>query len=111
MADEIETRPLEELFALRRPEEVREFLQDHPFLLPLLREGHGQIRQCFPSDPLFLQVVFDPEDAGGAHLVAFISSDQPPAIAFAQLRKLDAGWWLDAMDRAQGKFLINLEFR
>jgi hypothetical protein len=100
---------VENLYEIRRPEEVRLFLGEHPFLLPLLEEAHARIQERFPTSRVFLQVLNDPEAAANSHLIAFVATDDDPAAAFRKLQDLDANWWLTAMDRAEGKFHINLE--
>jgi hypothetical protein len=100
---------IEHLYEFRRSEEVRRFLGAHPFLLPLLEEAHDKIQERFPDSRVFLQVVNDPEDPANTQVVAFVAADCEPLAAFARLQELDASWWLAAMDRAQGKFQINLE--
>jgi hypothetical protein len=100
---------IESRYQIRRPEEVRHFLSAHPFLLPLLEEAHGRILEQFPASRVFLQVLHDPENPANSQLVAFVATDSDPTAAFHKLQDLDADWWLSAMDRAQGKFHINLE--
>jgi hypothetical protein len=73
-------------------------------------EAHANIRQFFPSSPVTLEVVTDPEDTGSSQLVAFISTSDDPKKVFERLQQLDTQWWLNAMDRAQGKFHINVAF-
>jgi hypothetical protein len=106
-----QAQALEEIYTFQEPADVQEFLTKHPFLLALLRAAPDRIRRWFPSSPLSLRVITDAEDAGQTELVLFIATDQNPAAAFTQLQQLDDDWWLDAMNQAQGKFHINLEFR
>lgn len=100
---------VEDLYEIRRPEEVRLFLETHLFLPPLLKEARDKIRDQFPASQVFLQVVNDPEDPTNTQLIAFIATSADPTTAFGKLQELDAMWWLAAMDRAQGKFQISLE--
>jgi hypothetical protein len=102
---------VEDLYEVRKPEEVRLFLDTYPFLLPLIEEAHGRVLERFPASRLFLQVLHDPEEPANSQLIAFVATDCDPAVAFKKLQELDASWWLTAMDRAQGKFQINVEPR
>jgi hypothetical protein len=100
---------IENLYEVRRPEVIRLFLGAHPFLLPLLEEAHGKIQERFPASRVYLQVLNDPEDPANSQLIAFVATECNPADAFKKLQELDTDWWLAAMDRAKGKFHINLE--
>src|SRR5436309_353184 len=103
-------RILDTLYTLREPPEVHTFLHQYPFLVSFLVEAHANIQQVFPSSPVTLRVVTDPEDIGNSQLVAFISTNDDPRNVFEKLQKLDTHWWLGAMDRAQGKFHFNIAF-
>src|SRR5689334_17191798 len=98
------------LYTFKEPREVHAFLQKYPFLLPFLVEAHANIQRYFPSSPVTLKAVTDPEDAGNSQLVAYISTGEDPGDVFEKLQQLDAQWWLAAMDRAQGKFHVNVAF-
>lgn len=101
---------LEQLYTFRRPEEVIEFLQAHPSLVPLLEEAHGKIAEFFGSFEIVLEVVTDPEAIDDHELFAFIRTTLPPDEALSKLNRLDQEWWLDAADRAEGKLCIHVEF-
>jgi hypothetical protein len=102
---------LEQLYSFRRPEEVVELLQAHPFLVPLLEEAHEKIAQYFgPSSEVMLEVVTDPEAMDDRELFAFIRTTLPPDEALSNLDRLDQEWWLDAGDRAEGNLCIDVEF-
>ncbi|HXF05947.1 MAG TPA: hypothetical protein VNM72_11105 [Blastocatellia bacterium] len=102
---------LSQLYTFRRSEEVAEFLQEHPFLVPLLREAHGKIAEYFgPSPDVVLEVVTDPEAENDRELFAFIRISLPPDEALSKLDRLDQEWWLDASDRAENQLCIDVEF-
>ena len=106
----IESQSLEQLYAFRKPTETLHFLEANPFLVPLLQEAYANIRKYFPYSEIFLEVVTDPE-AFEKQLVVFISVEQNPEEASQALDQLDENWWLDAMERAEDKLCITLEFR
>jgi len=91
--------------------EVSHFLEVNPFLIPLLREAYTHIRKYFPSSKLFLEAVADPEVIDEVQLVVFIAANHDPDEASEALNRLDEDWWLDAMERAQDKLCITLEFQ
>jgi hypothetical protein len=102
---------IEQMYVLRRPTEVWYFIKANPFLIPLLKEAYVNIREYFPSSKIFLEVVTDPEIANGEQLIIFIAVDQNPEVASRSLDLLDENWWLDAMERAEDKLCITLEFQ
>jgi hypothetical protein len=106
-----ETQWLGQLYTFRQQAEVLRFLERFPFLVSLLLEAHGQVENYFPRSPVSLEVVADPEVADDCQLVLSIATDFAPDEAVDRLERFDEDWWLDALDRAQGKLCINVEFR
>ena len=107
----IEPQPLEQLYVFRKPAETLHFLEANPFLVQLLQEAYANIRKYFPYSQIFLEVVTDPDAFDEKQLVVFIAVEQNPEEASQALDQLDENWWLDAMERAQDKLCITLEFR
>ena len=103
---------LDRLYAFRRRDEVISFLSDHPFLVELLQEAHGEIQIYFNSYlQMTLEVVADPEAIDDRELVLFIHTELPPVEALASLHRLDEDWWLDASDASRGKLCIHVEYQ
>ena len=102
---------VERLYSLREPGDVRRFLSGHPFLVPLLIEARDRIKIYFIPQQLVLEVIAEPESSDDLQLVLFVVVDTESAEAFANLQRFDNDWWIDAMDEAQGKLCISLEFR
>lgn len=102
---------LERLYSLRKPLHVRRFLSDHAFLVPLLVAAFDVTTLYFAPLTLALEVIADPESMDDRQLVLFVVLHLTPAEAFAKLERFDAEWWLDAMDEAQGRLCISLEFQ
>lgn len=98
---------LKRFYVFREPTEVLEFLEKHPFLVPLLLEAPARIRQYFPDSPLFLQYVPDPE-SDDEKLVAYIATNLAPEEAIDTLEQFDDNWWVDVEERAQDKMFFNL---
>ncbi len=104
-------KSFERLYAFRRPEEVRQFLEAYPFLVALLRETRDKIGDYFgPQTAVTLEVVTDPEAIDDRELFAFIQTSLPSHEALDKLERLDQEWWLDAADRSEGKLCTHVEF-
>ena len=101
---------LEKLYIFRDPSEVTSFLEENPFLIPLLVESYPYIKKHFPDADVFLEVAHDPEIIGYVQLVALIAVRQTAEEAEDALDRLDEEWDPDAMERSEDKFLITLEF-
>jgi hypothetical protein len=100
---------LEELYVFRDLREVRLFLGEHPYLIPILVDSYVKIGEYFPDSEIFLGVYNNPEANGDAELVAYIATKLPPKDAVRQLRQLGRDWALDAMERARGNLRISIE--
>jgi hypothetical protein len=63
---------LEKLYTFRRPSEVSEYIDAHPFLAPLLVEAYAKIGEYFgPQPEVVLEVVNDPEVQGLVEMFGF----------------------------------------
>ncbi|MBL7075352.1 TIGR04255 family protein [candidate division KSB1 bacterium] len=102
---------LERLYTFREREEVLWFLERYPFLVSLLLDAYKEIGNYFPYSQVFLEVITDPEATEDSQLVIFIATNLAPDKADDRLERFDEDWWLDALDRAQGKLCIDMEFR
>ena len=101
---------LNRIYTVRKPPEVSDFLSDNVYLVPLLVEAYGKIREYFPSAKLILEVVADPEANKEKELVIFIRTNLPPDEALDRLELLDRNWWLDASLDSGEKLCIHVEF-
>ncbi len=90
---------------------ILRFLEKNPFLVSLLLEVYTNIEEFFPLSLVYLTVATDPEEFGADQLIAFIATDLDPDAALDALRAFDKNWWLNSLNRAQGKLCITLEFR
>lgn len=106
-----ETASLEDIFVFRRARNVTEFLEEHPYLCPLLFEAYDRIQEHFgPRPQVTLEVVTDPEATDDRMLYAFIATRLPPEEALEKLDQFDEEWWLTALARTQGMLCIDIEF-
>ncbi|MBC8265123.1 MAG: hypothetical protein H8E47_13495 [Anaerolineales bacterium] len=101
---------LERLYTFKERSEVLWFLDRYPFLASLLLEAYYEIEKHFPYSQVFLEVVTDPEEIDDYQLVASIATNFAPNEAVDRLEQFDEDWWLDALDRAQSKLCIDVEF-
>jgi len=104
-------RRLEEIYSFRDAEAVRRFLHAYPQLVEVLLEAHVYLQKYFGPDPrVTLEVVSDPEVEGMDELFAYIVTTLSVDEALARLDRLDEEWFLDQIDRVDGRFNFNLEF-
>ncbi|MBC7250165.1 MAG: hypothetical protein H5T62_07760 [Anaerolineae bacterium] len=102
---------LERLYVFKERKEVTSFLEECPFLIPLLLEAHYEIEQHFSPSQVFLEVITDPEETNSTQLLASIATGLDPDEALDRLERFDEEWWLDALAGARGKLCIDVEFR
>jgi len=104
---------IEELYDLRRSQEIHRFLQIHSYLVPLLLEIYEKLTVYF--EPLFarpiLEVITDPESENDQDLFVLVPTQDSPAEALARLDQLNREWWLDVLHWARGKVTIDIEYR
>ena len=109
--DQTEIDQIEKLYTLRERSEVLQFLNHYPFLIAILLEAPDKIRDYFPGDPIFLEVVIDPESISPDDDTMFIiiASNIDPEESLERLWELDKNWWLKASIPSQNKLEINVE--
>jgi hypothetical protein len=92
--------------------EVRHFLERHAFLVPILDEAQIHIAEYFPQAQIVFELSPDAEVSPlDEQLLVHIGTSLPLDVALAQLKSFDRDWWLDKIDQAQGKIIINLELQ
>jgi hypothetical protein len=104
-------RAVEERYVFRGDRsEIMQFLERYPFLVSLLTEAYSNIVKYFPNPSIFLSVATDPEEFGADQLVASIATNMGPDEATDALSTFDKQWWLNALNWAQDKLCITVEF-
>lgn len=106
-----EMQVLESLYMFGVQSEVQRYLESAPFLVPLLLDTYFVIRRYFPYSPMFLELVTDPEVIGDTELVIAIAPRCSPDEAVNRYLQLIETWWVDAMERVDGKLSIFLKYR
>lgn len=98
-------------YTLRRPGDVYDFLEREPSAPALVREAYERIREHFPQDEIFMEVLADPESPIEKELLISISTSLQPDEAIRSLDAFDDGWWLDASITSPADICIKVEYR
>lgn len=94
-------------YDVRRPEEVADFLEAYPFLVPLLLEARPVIARHFGAEtPVVLRVSYDPEDDDLTQLVATILTNRPWEETRHPEERFGRDWWFSNLRRADGRLSI-----
>jgi hypothetical protein len=110
MAQKYSFSPIEDVLALYtvpQPEEVQDFLEKNPFLIPLVSATYENIRKYFTYSDVTLDLEIDPEDRTeslAAHVITSLSVEE----SYKQLKQFDWQWWLNVLDQARSEFYVNL---
>ena len=105
----VDLQGLEIYYQFENRSQVIKFLLKNRFLVRLLSEAYSKIRLYFSRERLSIERSTDPED-GDVKLILWIYTGLEPIEASKLLDVLDQDWWLDAMDVAQGRLVINIKF-
>ncbi|WP_449416561.1 hypothetical protein [Phormidium nigroviride] len=89
---------LEKVYSFRGKTEVLQFLEEYPFLVPVLLEGSDKIRHYFPNEKLEIEVHTDPEIIEDVQLFLSIitddNTDDDIDKALDQEEHLSKDWYL-----------------
>ena len=102
---------IEGLYSLKGKAAVIQFLDEYPFLIPLLLEARKNIRAHFPNSEVSLEVIVDPEAEDDDQLLASVSTTLDADDAYRRLKEFDRAWWLDAMEQSQGLLCISVKLQ
>ena len=102
---------LEQHYTLVRPAEVKAYLEQYPFLMPILQQAPTKIHAYFPAAQLYLEVyTFRDSEGEECNLFVYISPNSEPEAAVETKSRFDDAWGLDALDAAQGRLGITVEY-
>ena len=94
------------------PVQLEAYLEQYPFLIPLLHEAYSKIRQYFPDADLYLEIFrFYDTDRHEIQLFVNVSPTCEPEESVQVLDRFGMDWWLDNRGRAQGKMEITVEYK
>lgn len=103
-------RLLEILYNFENPMDVKRFLLTNKSLIEIVFEAHRQIKRIFVEEiNLFLELHHDPEE-DWEELFIVIKSPYAPIKTRELMDDLDRSWFLDIMDKTQGKLCITEEY-
>ena len=111
-APAIELPALAQQYQLRGAEDVEAYLEEYPFLFPLLFEAVSPIERIFGKDARrVIEVAADPEaESGRGKLYLLIQTRDNVEDALAKQDQLDHEWWLSAFSRACCRMNVDVEF-
>lgn len=92
------------MYKLRQPNEIRDFLEINDFLSPLVSEAHGRLQNYFPNSTIFMEV--DQNE-----LVISVGTSFSPEEADRRLQKFDEEWWIDKSINSNARLCITVEFQ
>jgi len=92
------------MYVLRNPTEIREFLKNNKYLISLVSEAHQELQRFFPSSLLSMKVHQN-------ELVVAVMTSLPPEDADEKLDNFDEEWWIDALTRSNARLCITVEFQ
>ena len=87
-------RAATEVYTLRRPNDVYDFLKKEPSAIAQILETYERIQEYFPQDEIFMEVLADPGSPIEKELLISISTSLPPIDAIRRLDAFDDSWWL-----------------
>lgn len=98
-------------YNIKKPKEVADFIGGNLFLLEVLEEIPAQISLYFgESQKLALKVSYEPEVPRSSEIWIEILTELSAKEATNLLEKFDENWWLENMDRTDGKLNVALKF-
>lgn len=102
---------LEAMYKFRSPESVKQFLQNHPVVIPVLLDAKNVIVTIFGQTSVALEVVTDPEaQTGERQLFGYIDvSSLSPDVALERLDTFDRVWFSQQYMLLDGILNFNLE--
>ncbi len=102
---------LREMYPFHSDTTVTSFLRVHPQLADVLLEARPRIEEHFDrGTPVQLEVVTDPENAGGDQLFAYIHTSLSVDEALARLDEFDEEWFLHQLPQVRDQLSFDLEF-
>ena len=101
---------LDKYYAFSDYLDVVQFLKTDENVTTLLLEAVPRISDIFPSGiQASLSVDLDPED-GDEELRLTLHGEYKPEELARWLRDLDESWWLDAVPRAHGQLVVDIDY-
>lgn len=107
----VSEKPVGDIYESSDLSGVAAFLAIHPFVKDLLLEAQPVVLRIWGSaSKATLQIVNDPEVGGQEELFCLIQTDLAPETALQHLDEFDRSWWVDSVQRAEGKLNFALKY-
>ncbi|OCR00901.1 hypothetical protein BCD67_23880 [Oscillatoriales cyanobacterium USR001] len=107
---QVDIDSLKKLYKFRGKTEVLQFLEQYPFLVPLLLKAPDKIRHYFPDSQLFIEAIADPEGFDDAMLELAICINLDPDQAIDRLNLFQDNWWLNISYQMRKPLCLILEY-
>lgn len=92
------------LYTLRNPTDIREFLKNNRYLIPLISEAYGKLQMFFPPSTVFMEVLQN-------EMVISVGTSLSANEAKNKLDEFDDRWWLNECIKSNAKLCITVEFQ
>ncbi|MCK8823833.1 hypothetical protein [Fuchsiella alkaliacetigena] len=102
---------LGDYYDIRNWQEVGEFLVEHPYLQDVLFEAKDKIQEYFGDTKIVLTKEVDPEISDLTCLYAYIHASIPFDEALEKVKQIEYEWYIENMDRINGRFFIDVTCR
>jgi dTDP-4-amino-4,6-dideoxygalactose transaminase len=92
------------MYALRNPTEIREFLKNNRYLISLVSEAYQELQRFFPRSPVSMKIHQN-------EMVVAVKTSLSPEDADEMLDNFDEEWWIEASARSNARLCITVEFQ
>lgn len=101
---------LDEVYDFVGYHSVTQYLKTHEYLIDLLLEAIPRISEIFPSGiHRTLAVAVDPEEDHDELRLTLHGGYEPEYLAHC-LNEVDETWWVDAVPRARGELVVDIDY-
>ena len=87
---------LQQLFTFVNSGEIKEYLENHPYMVAFLQEAYVEIRKCFPTEQLVLKVRATSRTDTDSELVVLIQTIGEQWLARPNFNQFKNEWWFKA---------------
>jgi hypothetical protein len=92
------------LYTLVNPTDIREFLKNNKYLIPLISEAYHKLQVFFPPSTVFMEVLQN-------EMVISVGTSLSANEAKNKLDEFDERWWLNECIKSNAKLCITVEFQ
>ena len=82
-------------------DDLSAFLDEHPSIMPVLRDAPAQLVRFFPNRPLYLTLNFDPENPAFDHIGVYVTTLLPIVDALMVEKDFSRTWRHEARRTTQ----------